>query len=463
MPKKKTDLAIIGAGPAGLAAAVTAAEGGVDVTILDEYPLTGGQYLRGADRRQTRPLTTTETHAREYLDRLTNSAVTIRTGALVWGIEGKRLAIHGPDGCDELEAEAIIIATGGRERVLPFPGWTLPGVMTLGAAQILVKEHGVAPGRRVLVAGSGPLSLALAAKLAQTPGVEVVGILEATRPWKWFSHALALVGNFDRLVEGWRYLRTIIRHKIPYRFGRTVVQADGDERVKGVVIARLGRDGAPIPKTREQLAVDTVCLGFGFVPNIALAQLAGCRMIYRAEGGGWVPAVNENLETSISGVYAAGEITGIAGAKAALVEGQIAGLAIARRLGHLDDPTFRRKAAPLKRQLKPLRRFETMLNTLFAAPQGLDAITTDETIMCRCEEVTAGEVRTAIRAGASTLSDLKNWTHVGQGPCQGRTCGYLLARQIASENGRNEQDAGLFRPRPPIKPIPLGDLAKGQR
>ncbi len=461
MPKKKTELAIIGAGPAGLAAAVTAAQAGVDATLLDEYPRLGGQYLRGADRRQTPPLTNTETRAREYLDHLTTSAVTIRTGTLVWGIDGKRLALHGSDGCDELEAEAIIIATGGRERVLPFPGWTLPGVMTLGAAQILVKEHGVAPGRRVLVAGSGPLSLAVAAKLAQTPGVEVAGILEATRPWEWLSHASALVGNFDRLVEGWNYLQTIIRHRIPLRFGHAVIQADGDERVSSVGIARLDRDGAPMPETRERLAVDTVCLGFGFVPNIALAQLAGCRLAYRAEGGGWVPAVNETLETSIPRVYAAGEITGIAGAKAALIEGQIAGLAIARSLGQLDDSTFRRQVAPLRRQLKPLRRFETMLNTLFRAPAGLNAITTDKTILCRCEEVTAGEVSVAVRSGANTLSDLKNWTHVGQGPCQGRTCGHLLARQIALENGCNEQDTGLFRARPPIKPIPLGDLAEG--
>ena len=462
MPKK-TDLAIIGAGPAGLAAAVTAAQAGVDVTLLDEYPRIGGQYLRGAHRRQTFPLTLTESRAREYLEQLTNTAVTLRTGTLVWGIEGKTLALYEPDGCDELETEAILIATGGREKVLPFPGWTLPGVMTLGAAQILAKEHGVAPGRRVLVAGSGPLSLAVAAKLAQTPGVKVVGILEATRPWEWLIHAPALIGNFDRLIEGWGYLRTIIPHRIPYRFGHAVIQANGDERVRDVVIARLDGDGAPLSGTREHLAVDTVCLGFGFVPNIALAQLVGCQLAYRADGGGWVPKVNENLETSISGIYAAGEVTGVAGAKAALVEGQIAGLAIARALGQFDDSTFRRQVAPLRRQIKPLRRFESMLNTLFRAPAGLNAITTDETIFCRCEEVTAGEVRTAIRAGASTLSDLKNWTDVGQGPCQGRTCGHLLARQIASVSGRDEQGTGLFHTRPPIKPVPLGDMAEGQR
>jgi NADPH-dependent 2,4-dienoyl-CoA reductase/sulfur reductase-like enzyme/bacterioferritin-associated ferredoxin len=461
MPKKKTELAIIGAGPAGLAAAVTAAQAGVDATLLDEYPRLGGQYLRGAHRRQTTPLTHTESRARKYLEQLSHAPVTLRTGTLVWGIEGKTLAIHGTNGCGELEAEAIIIATGGREKVLPFPGWTLPGVMTLGAAQILVKEHGVAPGRRVLVAGSGPLSLAVAAKLAQTPSVEVVGILEATCPWEWLIHAPALIGNFDRLIEGWGYLGTIIPHRIPYRFGHAVIQANGNDRVRDVVTARLDGDGTPLSATREHLAVDTVCLGFGFVPNIALAQLAGCRLAYRANGGGWVPDVNENLETSIPGIYAAGEVTGIAGAKAALVEGQIAGLAVARALGQLDDPTFRREVNPLRRQLKPLRRFETMLNTLFRAPAGLNAITTDETILCRCEEVTAGEVRVAVRSGANTLSDLKNWTHVGQGLCQGRTCGHLLARQLTLENGCNEQDAGLFRARPPIKPIPLSDLAEG--
>jgi NAD(P)H-nitrite reductase large subunit len=199
-------------------------------------------------------------------------------------------------------------------------------------------------------------------------------------------------------------------------------------------------------------------MGFGFVPNTELTQLAGCAHEYFPECGGWVPLTDETFQTSIPGIYAIGETAGIGGAYSAMLQGQIAGLGVARELGRLNEEEFRQAYLPIKRQLGPLKRFRVMLNTLFRPHPAFDALITDETTICRCEQVRAGDVRRAIHQGAHTLSELKIWVPVGQGHCQGRTCGPLLARLIESESGKPAGEIGQFRPRPPLKPIPLAAL-----
>jgi NADPH-dependent 2,4-dienoyl-CoA reductase/sulfur reductase-like enzyme len=518
------ELAVVGAGPAGLAAAIAAARAGVQVTLLDEYPRPGGQYLKAEYPRSTRrvmksgaphpdtppPTFATERRARALLHDLLALDVDLRTETLVWGVaecpagngkgEGLRLALHSPRGLDWLEARAVVVATGARELVIPFPGWTLPGVMTLGAAQILAKEHKVPPGRRVLLAGSGPLLLPVANELIWL-GAEVIAVLEATHPGEWLRHGPTVWGHWhmwDRLHEGWHYLRSLRRARVPYHFGRTVIQALGSPpagrgglgrggELEAAVIARLDRQGWPIPGSEETVAADTLCLGFGFLPNIELTQLAGCVHEFDPTRGGWVPQVDERLESSRRGLFVAGETAGVGGAEAALVEGRVAGLAAAQRLGYIGEGDLAHELAALAGSLRRLRRFGEMLNTLFIPRPGLDAITTDDTLICRCEEVSAGEVRAAVRRGAIELDALKVWTRVGQGPCQGRTCGPLLARLIASEigqpvlpargppvprrqvqaghphgTGRLAKDTGFFHVRPPLKPVPLGDLASAE-
>jgi len=459
---KTTELAVAGAGPGGLSGAITAAQAGVQVTLLDEYHLPGGQYLRGALQKNHAPaISRTEARSRKLLEQLPSQSIDLKTGTSVWGIEGHRLALHSALGTEWLTAKKIIIATGAREFVTPFPGWTLPGVMTLGAAQILAKEHGILPGKRILLAGSGPLLLAAASVLSETGhGATVLEVLEATHPLTWMNHALALQGNLDRLREGWHYAKAMLRKGVPYRFGYAVVSAEGTDRLTSVIVSKIDRQGKRIPKSERALSVDTLCIGFGFVPNIELTQLAGCAHEYFPECGGWVPLTDETFQTSIPGIYAIGETAGIGGAYSAMLQGQIAGLEVALELGKLNEEEFRQAYLPIKRQLGPLKRFSVMLNALFRPNPALDALITEETTICRCEQVRAGEVRRAIHQGAHTLSELKNWVPVGQGHCQGRTCGPLLARLISSETGRPAREIGCFRPRPPVKPIPLGALGR---
>lgn len=455
-----TDLAVIGAGPAGLSAAVTAARAGAHVIVVDESPGPGGQYLRGGLRQSpSQYVSQSARRAQNLLEEMKFLHIDFRAETLAWALEGTGVALAGPSGSEWLEARTVVIAAGGREEVIPFPGWTLPGVMTLGGAQILAKTHGVVPGKRVLLAGSGPLLLATADELSRH-GAQVLAVLEVTHPLAWLRHGMAAWGNWDRLREAWAYLVGLNKRGIPYRFGRTVSGVSGEEQVESATVVRLNKRGIPVPDSEERLAVDALCVGFGFVPNIELTQLAGCKHEYDSQKGGWVPEVDESMETSIRGLFAAGETAGIGGAVAAMLEGRVAGLAAVQRLGLVRSGIVNRTLADLRRSRQAAQRFGAMLSTLFQAGSRLDALTMDDTIVCRCEDVAAGQLRAAIRAGAHSLDALKNGTRAGQGPCQGRTCGPLIARLIARQTGSSLSTIKGFHVRPPLKPLPVGVLAQ---
>lgn len=461
----KTDVAIVGAGPAGLAAATTAASLGLRVVLIDEQAAPGGQYLVKQPGAPS-AISAAERQGRDLLRSLAQPPTRDRIGVvewrsetLVWHAERDlklwlycKGAVAAP-----LQAGAIILASGAREQVIPFPGWTLPGVMTVGAAQLLAKRHGLAVGKRVLLAGSGPLLLPAAAKLAEL-GAQVVGVLEATHPGAWVPYAPTAWGQWGRLSEGWRYLRAMQRAHIPYRFGRAVVAAQGKDRVEAAVIARLNAQGRPLAGQTETIPVDALCISFGFAPNVELAQLAGAALRFEPLRGGWAPEVDATLQTTVPGLYVAGEAAGVAGAAAALLDGHLAALAAANRLGRIGQAALEAEWAAASGRRRRAARFGGMLNTLFAPPSELDAITTDDTLVCRCEEVRAGDARAAIARGAVTLDALKMWSRVGQGPCQGRTCGPILARLIARQTGRTQVEAGCFQVRPPVKPVPLAAL-----
>ena len=458
-----TDLAVIGTGPAGLAAALTAAELGLKVALIDELPALGGQYLM--DRPAVNghaSVSAAEQQGRDLIRKLRSAPVAWRSETLVWHLAGDlTLALYRRgEVTSPLRAGAVILASGAREQMVPFPGWTLPGVMTVGAAQLLAKRHGIIPGRRVLLAGSGPLLLPAAVSLAEH-GAEVVGILEATHLTAWLGHGPAVWGNWDRLTEGRHYVGALRRAHIPYHFGRTVIRALGKDRLDAAVVAQVDSHGCPIAGTEERLPVDALCVSFGLVPNVELAQLAGAALCFEPYRGGWAPELDRNGQTTVPGLFMAGEAASIAGAGAAMLEGRLAALGAACRMGRVTQTELAREQAAAASRRSSYQRFGAMLNTLFGPPSGLSAITTDGTPICRCEEVTAGDVRAAIRQGAVTLDALKTRTRVGQGPCQGRTCGPILARMIAQETGRSAADAGVFRVRPPVKPVPVAALAGG--
>ncbi len=466
---KRAEIAVVGAGPAGLSAALAAARSGAQVTLIDNYRQPGGQYYRqpAAEFKALQP----ESHQREGKDlweQVAASDVELLHETTVWGaFEGNQLALYGSESPSNLQAEIIILATGAYERTAAFPGWTLPGVMTTGAAQTLLKEQRILPGRRVVLAGTGPLQLVVAAGLVQA-GAEVVAILEGSRPLRKgmrrpLDRGIALWGQWDRLREGLSSQLTLRRAGVPFHTGWGVVSAHGHGEVREVTVAQLDDQWRPIPDTSRTLACDTLCCSYGFIPATELARLLGASCEWRPEEGGFVPVRDEHMRTNVPGVFAVGDGAGVGGGPLALIEGQIAGMAAAAQVkansSHGEDTTaILDEIGRLKPALRQEQRFQELYAELFTPGPGLDELAEPDTIICRCEEVTRADIGEAVRLGADTLDAVKSLTRCGMGNCQGRVCGSLVAALVSQETGRTRAEVGQFRVRPPIFPTPLAAL-----
>ncbi|KAF0244818.1 MAG: BFD (2Fe-2S)-binding domain-containing [Planctomycetota bacterium] len=457
------DLLVVGGGPAGMSAAIAASRRGLRCTIVDEGFDLGGQIYRPP----TSPLRAPEPHPRgEGLRnevRALADRIEVRKGSAVWGIfEGLRVAVGVEDRTELFKPRAVLLATGAYEFVPPFPGWTLPGVMTPGAAQILVKTMGVAPGKRVVVAGTGPFLLVVACQLLNA-GVKVVAVLEASRRAPWLALPFHGFRSPGLLLDGLGYLAKLAFAGVPVRYGRMVVSAAGDESVRSVTHAPVDRDWFPDRSKSEAEEADTLCVGYGFVPRAELAQMAGCALEMRPDVGGWVPARDRDLRTTVPGIFAAGDGSGVAGALVAELEGRLAGIAAAVSLGALDRAEFNRVRRPIDRQLARLIPMRRALDRISAIQPGLSSLVDDRTTVCRCEEVAWSEVRDSIRAGSSTYPTVKVSTRVGMGACQGRFCWPSVARLVAGELKCPLADVGQGSARPPLRPITLGALATSPR
>ncbi len=454
-----TRVLVIGAGPAGLAAAVAARDRGAEVVLVDASDAEGGQFWRHlpaqrAGRRESRLHHgwSRFTALRERLRADPGCEILLETG--VWAIEpGERPVVHvlrGPaDGGSRsrraLTADAVVIATGAYDRTLPFPGWQLPGVYSGGAAQALAKGERVAVGRRVVVAGAGPFLLPVAASLSGV-GAEVAGVFEASGSRAlaagWLPRPWELTRVPGKAAELAGYAVGQLRRRIPYRVGWGVIEALGAARVEAITVARLDDDWWPRPGTERTLEVDAVCVSHGFTPRLELALAAGCAL-----GADRFVAVDAAQATSVPGVYAAGELTGIGGADAALSEGAIAGHCAAG--GHPDDRAVRRAVSARR----TASRFAARLERAHAVHSGWTSWLSDDTIVCRCEEVTAGMLR-EVRAATpdAGLRSLRLTTRAGLGPCQGRMCGRAVEEVLGTS------EASMDR-RPIALPVRVGELA----
>ncbi|MFE6223203.1 NAD(P)/FAD-dependent oxidoreductase [Streptomyces sp. NPDC057854] len=453
-PAARTDLAVVGAGPAGLAAAVTAAALGLTVTLLDAGTRPGGQYYRhpdpalGATRPQALHHDWDAFARREAELRAYERAGRVRHLAChqVWSVTGSGTDWTVHSRTDEtaaapVRARAVLLATGAYERQLPFPGWTLPGVVGAGGAQAMLKSGLVLPGRRVVVAGSGPLLLAVAASLAAA-GARVPAVVEAAGYAPYARHTGALLRNPAKLAEGARHGGALLRHHVRPLLRHAVVEAHGTDRVEAVTVARLDRDWRPVPGTARRIPCDALAVGHGLVPELSLATALGCSTRTAADGTVAL-ALTPGLRTSVPGVWAAGETGGVGGAQLALTEGEIAAHSIARRPA---PPALARRRARL-------RAFADAMGAVHRPGAGWTGWLREETAVCRCEEVPAGRVREAVEElGATDARTVKLLTRAGMGWCQGRMCGPAVA---ALAGGAPAPDR-----RPLACPVRLGDLAE---
>jgi len=459
---QRVPLVVLGAGPAGVAAARAAVDARVPVVLVDLGARLGGQY----HRREPQAFTAQEPGAlhhgwsrwRADVERLERSPrFTHVAGAGVWAVQrladgGLRLATDRED-LPLLETDALIVASGANERVVPFPGWDLPGVLTVGGAQALLKGQGMRPGHAVVISGSGPLLLPVAAALARVR-TNIVALADANDPRRWLSGSPRSL-PLSKIREGAEHLTTLARHGVRLRPRMAAIAAHGDGRVEEVVLARLGRDWTPIPGSQRTVAADALATSHGFVPDIGLAVGLGCRLDTHDASAPTV-VVDRSQATSVAGVWAAGEVTGIGGADVAVHEGHVAGLAAALTLGGQVDEDELERAIARRRADAPFLR---TLARVLAVGEGWTSWLTPDTIICRCEEVTLATVDEAItRRGACDLRSVKLTTRCGMGHCQARICGPTVAALLTARTGAPPADAGALDRRPVLHPVPLGRL-----
>jgi NADPH-dependent 2,4-dienoyl-CoA reductase/sulfur reductase-like enzyme len=454
MPDERCELLVVGGGPAGLAAAAEARSLGIDVVLVDERPALGGQIFKQPGLRVTdhRALGSDHVRGRGLVDAVMRSGarVLLRTSCLT--VRGTEVVLVEEGGhARTLTAGNLLVAAGASDRPVVFPGWTLPGVLTAGAAQTIVKAHRVAPGERVLFAGSGPLALAFPAQLHHF-GVNVLGALEAgppPRPADLARMVAAAPGNVALLRDAVRYRRELLRGRVPLRYRRIVVRAEGRDRVEAVVHADVDRDWRIRPGTEERVEVDTLCIGYGFVPSVELLRIAGCAFRYDEDLGGPVAVVDEWQRTSVAGVLAAGDGTGVGGSYVAEDQGRLAAI------GLTGDQA---RAAPVRRRLARKRAFARALRNMHRIGPGVYELATPDTIVCRCEEVTLAELEQAIDA-TDDVNVVKGFTRAAMGLCQGRNCQRQIAAAIARRHERDLGELPVATPRSPARPVALAAIA----
>ena len=447
---------VVGGGPAGLNAAITAAEAGADVVLLDERGQAGGQYFKQPAVPPVPSLERDQQFAAgsRLIERAHKAGVDIRSRSIVWGgFPGPEIHVACGSKPVVLRPDRLIVASGAYERGHAVSGWTLPGVMTTGAAQTLLRVSGVTPPGRILVAGNGPLNLQVALELARA-GAHMVGLAESA-PRPGLRHAAAAVGMLltaPRLTfTGIGMVAALRRQRVPTFYGHVVNQVTQVDEALVVELIRLDREvGDAI-----HLEVDTVCLGYGFHPDNELLRLLGCGYDFDPQRDQMVMRRDADCRTTVTGIFAVGDCVGTGGAAVAAADGVIAGLAAARECGFTCDNRIERTA---RRELIRHRRFQAALWSLYDPAGFFSTPTMPDTVVCRCENINSETLDAAIDAGCDTLGAVKHKTRLGMGPCQGRYCVPIALSQLASRRGRALEEFDTAAPRPPLRPLSLAEL-----
>ncbi len=454
-------IVVVGAGPAGIMAALEAKRRGAAVTVIDEAPRPGGQIYRQGDAALAASgvgLPEELTRKRAVLDAFAEIAGTVdyHPGATAYAVfPGPHLHVALAESSRVFAADALILATGVGERAVPFPGWTLPGVLYAGGAQAIMKAHGVRAGDRVAVVGAGPLIIAVAAQMAEA-GAEIACVTLLTPLRVMARRPLGLWAGRAVVREGMAYLRRLRRAGAPLLEGWVPVRAEGAAAVESLTVARHDGAGRPLKGGEKRFAVDLVAMNFGFTANSELARMAGAEVRFDLARGGWVPLRDEFGATAEPGVFVAGDGAGLRGAWVAAAEGRIVGAAAALTAQGKGTSDLRGELAAEFALRRRHQAFQDALRGTLELPPGVWSWAADDTVVCRCEGITQGRLRRAVAEGHVTADAIKRNTRAGMGWCGGRTC--LTA--VAALAARPPSETPPMRPRPLARPVAVGILAR---
>lgn len=459
------DVLVIGAGPAGLASAAVCAEAGLRVVLVDERAKLGGQYFKQpADSLlHEDQLDGQFLEGRALIQRVKTAGVEVLAGTSIWGaFAPDHLVAASANQRWILKPKSLVIATGAYEKGFQISGWTLPGVMTTGSAQTLLRSYQVPLGTHVFISGNGPLNIQMAAELIRA-GSSVVGLAELSSPFKIRNifTSLSLAWYSPKLVlNGLGYFFTLLKAKVPIYFSSAVVEASGAPSLSLVKVKSIASDGSASNSKVKLFPVDALALGYGFMPSNEIARSLGCKHTFDIQSQTLQVSRDNFGETSIKGVYVVGDSGGISGAQVAKAIGIIAGYAIAHSVGKVISPALKVEIKSARRRFQRNLKFQRNLWKVFCAFINLEQINEPETIICRCLSLTKKDILGQISDELLTAGALKRVTRVGMGICQGRYCSSFTIAKAAEKTQSKPSEFSGFAPQAPFKPTSIGIIAE---
>ena len=454
---RQVDLLVIGAGPAGLAAALSAADCGLSVVVADENPRAGGQIYRGlADnplRDCERILGADYLAGKPLLRRFAASGIDHLPCTSVWQMSDDNVAYLSGARRGVVKARYIVLATGAQERPWPLVGWTTPGVMSVGAAQILLKSAALLPPKDVVLVGSGPLIDHFAEQVCQAGGAiqAIVDTTRASDKFKALRHVPAALRSPRLLRRGIELMAGLRRRGIERIVGASDIAIVGDMQVSGIEFHVGGK--------KRHLPTSSVLLHAGLIPQTNFSSALGCEHRWNPQQFSWQPVCDEWFESTRHGLFIVGDGASILGAEAAELAGRIAALAIACQAAKIGVSQRDAQAHPLRKAWQALFAARPLLDAFYPPPAECFS-PPDAAIVCRCESVTAGQIRDSARLGAPGPNQVKALTRAGMGACQGRMCACVTAALVAATSGQPIEQVGMLRSRYPVKPVTLGEIAE---
>ena len=447
---KTHDLIIIGAGPAGLSAAAQALDLGIIPLVIDENADVGGRIYAQSGLMKNKFNSKTRRKIQQLFGVNAPSEIVRKKKQVIGIFPDNILLVTEKDGTARIKYKSLIIATGARELSIPFPGWTLPGVMTSGCAQTTIKTQAIFPEQAV-VAGTGPLQLVLADQILKMGG-KVLAVVETGSMKSWLKASTSLFGHWGVAGQLTACLINLAVNRVPIHFDSVVSAARGEDALREIEISSM--DG----KRKRTMVTDALCIGYGFVSSHELSLAAGARQVFK--NGQWVPVRDEVMQTSVPGVFAAGDSAGINGAVMAEYEGALSAVGAAKYLNVISDQAAEKRQRPLYDRIRKEKKLREQFDRIMKLPDRVYELADDDTIICRCEDLSLGELKRVVKRSGPDINEFKRLTRAGMGLCQGRTCSASLRHILSRSTGTAPDKIGMLTPRPPFKPITLGQLSK---